>query len=758
MFDLGSAVGYLTLDTKGLESGFKKAEAGFKGFFDKSNKFGDRMSGLSSGLTNVGSAMTKGVTLPIIGAGSTMVAVASVFDSALSSIQAQTGATEEDMVGLEKVLDNIYKNNYGEGYEDIANSISKVKNSLGDISDEELQNVTESALALRDVFGVDVSESVRAVQALMKNFDITSEEAFDMIAEGFQNGLDFSNEFIDTLNEYSPQFKKMGLSAEDMFAIMQEGADTGAWNLDKVGDAMKELSIRVIDGSETTKTGFEQIGLNAEEMANKFAVGGESARSALQETVDALAAVEDPLQQNLAGVNLFGTMWEDLGPEVVLQMADIRDASYETAGAMDRLKDAKYDNLKSDLEELSRNFLSIAKDLGEILMPYVRDFVQRVQELVERFANMDEATQKVILAIAGVIALIGPLLSLFGQIAGIVSTVSGLIGGAGGLSAVMAALTGPIGLVIAAVGLLFAAWVTNFGGIRDATTSIFESISSIISSTWSFIVSLWDSNFLMLRTIVETWWTNLELYWGMIFDTISGIFEVFALVFQGDWQGAWDKVKEIFRNIFNTVVEILKNVLSLIIGIIINIGSSLYNAAKTAFGKVKEGFEYVWNLIMSWIGRVINDPVGTILDIGGALYDAGASIFQSLWDGLTSIWNQITSWVSDGISWLRSQVAFWESESSKINSGGGGSSRGGGAGRSVEQYHSAGIDYVPHDNYRSVLHEGEAVLTKQENEMRNKKYSDGDTFVFYSPEPIDEVTAAREFRRVKKEIAEDLLK
>ena len=92
---------------------------------------------------------------------------------------------------------------------------------------------------------------------------------------------------------------------------------------DRVGDAIKEMSIRVVDGSETTKDGFQALGLNADEMAAKFAAGGESAKEAFDQTISALAGMEDPLAQNTAGVNLFGTMWEDLGPEVVTQLASI---------------------------------------------------------------------------------------------------------------------------------------------------------------------------------------------------------------------------------------------------------------------------------------------------------------------------------------------------------------------------------------------------------------------------------------------------
>lgn len=62
-------------------------------------------------------------------------------------------------------------------------------------------------------------------------------------------------------------------------------------------------------------------------MAAKFAAGGDTAKTAFQDTVRALAAMEDPLEQNIAGTDLFGTMWEDLGPEAVAALAEIEEGA-----------------------------------------------------------------------------------------------------------------------------------------------------------------------------------------------------------------------------------------------------------------------------------------------------------------------------------------------------------------------------------------------------------------------------------------------
>lgn len=143
------------------------------------------------------------------------------------------------------------------------------------------------------------------------------------------------------------------------------------------------MSIRVIDGSDTTKEGFETIGLNADEMASKFAAGGDSAKEAFKQTIDALAGLEDPLAQNTAGVDLFGTMWEDLGPDAVTALADIKDGAYSTGEEMEKLKDIKYDDIGSVFEGLKRSVEVLIIPLGEQLIPLLSDLIQDVLPLIE---------------------------------------------------------------------------------------------------------------------------------------------------------------------------------------------------------------------------------------------------------------------------------------------------------------------------------------------------------------------------------------
>ncbi len=319
-----------------------------------------------------GVAIVAGTLFAAMGAGTgAAISFGTEYQKASNHIQASTGATKEEMESLKNVMSDVYANNFGEDMNDVADAVANVKRNIGG-TDEEIRDATEAALGFRDAFGYEVQESTRAAKALMDNFGISAKDAYDLMAKGAQNGLDYSGELIDNINEYSVQFGKAGLSAEDMFNIMQSGAESGAWNLDKIGDAVKELNIRLVDGSDTTAAGLEAIGMNADEVAKKMSQGGDTARETYRKVIQSLSEMDDKQAQNIAGVNLFGTMWEDLGPEVISHLADVDGAYSKAKGTMEEINKVQYDDAGAALETLKRKAeTSLLLPISEDIMPAV---------------------------------------------------------------------------------------------------------------------------------------------------------------------------------------------------------------------------------------------------------------------------------------------------------------------------------------------------------------------------------------------------
>lgn len=368
------------------------------------------------------------------------------YNSAVNDISAGTGLVGEELEGMSDVLKDVYGSNFGDSMEDAAAGITAVYKATG-LTDEALAETTKGAYALADTFGYDVTESARAAKAMMTNFGITGEEAMGLIAAGAQNGLDYSDELIDSINEYSVQFAKLGFSADDMFNIFQQGADSGAWNLDKVGDAVKEFSIRSIDGSKTTTEAFEALGLDADEMMATFAAGGDEATYAFQGVLSALMDMDDAVQRDAIGVSLFGTQWEDLGPEAMSALADINNEAYNTEDALQKINSVKYNNLTDAFEGIKRQaevsllplastianaFAQIAPVIGRLFeqlgpiieqvtadaMPFITEFLDGMMETLDEVLPMVLDLGKAILPVLSnlVKQLLPPLLNLIRQI------------------------------------------------------------------------------------------------------------------------------------------------------------------------------------------------------------------------------------------------------------------------------------------------------------------------------------------------------
>ena len=558
-----------------------------------SSKLG-KIGGVAAKAGKVAGAAFAAIGSAALAVGTKAVTGAVSFDQAMNQFAASTGIAESELSDYENTLKDIYTNNYGDSFEDVADAMAAVTQQMGDLDQASLQNITESAFTLRDTFGYDINESVRAANAMMTQFGISGDDAMNLIATGAQNGLDFSGELLDSISEYSVQFAKVGLDADDMFAIMESGAESGAFNLDKVGDAIKEMSIRVVDGSATTQEGFSAIGLNADEMAAKFAAGGDSAKEAFDQTIQALADMEDPLAQNQAGVALFGTMWEDLGPEVVTQLANIEDGAYATSDSMEELKDIKYDDLGSMMESLGRSVETLLLPLGEALIPLIQQIIEEILPVIEENLPLltDFISQLVSSLMPLVESLLPPIMDLFNLLLPILIQFIEQI-----LPPIIELLTTLLPPIMKLVETLlpplidlFAALITPLAEILsailppliDVINMLLEPIMALIDQLLPPLTELFKGLmpiFDALSPVIEFLGQLFSKVLGgaieAIMPIIEGVMDVFGGlidfitgVFSGNWEQAWNGIVDMFKGIFNLIPTIVEGIINRAIAII----------------------------------------------------------------------------------------------------------------------------------------------------------------------------------------------
>lgn len=541
--------------------------------------------------------MTKSVTAPLVAVGTAAIKFSSDSQDAFQQFAAATGAASNEMGKYKDMINDVYKDNFGESINDVAEAMATVNQNMSYLDDSALQRCTEYAYTLSDTFGVDVAESIRAADSLIKNYGVSAREAFNLMTQGMQSGLNFSDELFDNIDEYSVQFKKLGLDAEDMFSVFANGAQNGAFNLDKIGDAVKEFSIRAIDGSDTTKQGFEALGMNADEMAQKFGAGGKTAKEAFNEVIEGLASMDDPVAQSAAGVNLFGTMWEDLGPQVITSMSTASDAIDKSRESVEGLVNVKYDTLSGALGGLWRTIqVDVLQPIGNQLIPYVTKGISVIQKFTDKWNKLGPTTQKTVVKFAAVAASVGPVLMGFGKISTGISTMISSFGkvggaitrltGASGFSGIAKIMTGPFGIAAAAVAVAAILIYKNW----DRIAPIFQKIGQRFADFWKTVQPQLEPFINLVKEVAsylkETLEPVFKIVWkaagdyvvkffddvSVIIDGVLGVFEgvitFLTGVFQGNWEKAWNGIVQAVGSIFGTLESLVKTPLNAVINLV----------------------------------------------------------------------------------------------------------------------------------------------------------------------------------------------
>lgn len=561
------------------------------------NNVADVFAHAGEAFTAAGETLTKSVTAPLMAVGTAAIKFSSDSQDAFQQFAAATGTATEEMGKYKDMINNVYKDNFGESINDVAEAMATVNQNMSYLDDSALQRCTEYAYTLADTFDVDVAESTRAADALIKNYGVSAREAFNLMTQGMQSGLNFSDELFDNIDEYSVQFKKLGLDAEDMFSIFANGAENGAFNLDKIGDAVKEFSIRAIDGSDTTKQGFEALGMNADKMAEKFGAGGDTAKEAFNEVIKGLAEMDDPVAQSAAGVNLFGTMWEDLGPQVITSMSTASDAIDKSRESVEALVNTKYDTLSSALGGLWRTIqVDVLQPIGNQLIPYVTKGISYVQKFVTAWNTLNPATQKTIVKFAAVAAAVGPVMLGFGKVSSGAGTIISDFGkvdkaimkltGASGFSGITKIMTGPFGIaaagVITAAVLIYKNWdriepILQKTGQRfedfwntvqpqlepfieltkEAATYLQKTFGPVIDDVFSFAGEFIVGTFDLIGVGIDALLTMFE-----------GIISFLSGAFTTDWNAVWNGCKDFVGTAFSSLADMVKVPINAVIAIV----------------------------------------------------------------------------------------------------------------------------------------------------------------------------------------------
>lgn len=609
-------------------------------------------------------------------------------DDAMAKFQAQTGASSNEMSKFKNIARDVWSNNFGEDISDVADMMARVKQQMQGISDVDLKNVTEDLLTLRDTFGMDENETLRGAQQLMKQFGISAQEAFDLMATGAQNGLNKSDELGDNISEYSGKFKQAGYSAEEYFQLMQNGLDGGAYNLDKVNDSINEVTTRLVDG--TIEGALDSFDTKTQDVFKAWQEGRATQKDVVNAIVEDISKTTNEQEKLNKSATAFGTMGEDFNAGFIQSLTTVGNKYKDVQGAMEKVKDIANGGLKNALSGLGRTFLNSFTPIGEAITPILSGIIGlitvAIQGIQQGFAKVGDVISnvlskidtsgitkitsqvsevlapafdkvkdaidkmkialepiakdilaKIIEAIQNIVNQAQKILSVVGP--PILAIIKMVISNIVGLIPVITSILSIVGSVVSGI-ISFISMVISYVGSAISTIlsiimPIVQIIASIISNIWSLIV-----------TVATNIWGKISEVVSAIIQFASGLFQSISSIFES----IWNVIKGVFDNIGNIVQNVIDIIDSSFAGVkdtISNVFDDVWSKVKIVMDKVGNkisnvlhGIQNAWSGLKGFVGGVFNGIEVAVQSLVGSVKGMVNGVIGGI-NGAISIINKI---------------------------------------------------------------------------------------------------------------------
>lgn len=338
----------------------EEAEKATDGCAKSIDKFGKQTDDVAEKITSTGKIIKANLINTMVDAGKSL--ATNVFKDAVQGtlelqdaqqkLQASTGATARETAAYSQEMQNLYKGGYGDAIDEAASAMALVKQYTNETDPTKIKELAENGMALEDVFGMDLSESIRGADALVTNMGIDGKTAFDLMAKGAQNGLNKSGELADNLTEYSSLWAQAGFSAEEMFAILENGLNSGAYNLDKVNDYVKEFGNSLADGRIDDH--IKSFSAGTQDLVKKWHDGSATTKEVFQSVISDLASMKNEQEALTLASDTWSALGEDNAMKVITSLNNVNNSYKNVQGTMEKVKDIKYDSITNQWKVLGR--------------------------------------------------------------------------------------------------------------------------------------------------------------------------------------------------------------------------------------------------------------------------------------------------------------------------------------------------------------------------------------------------------------------
>lgn len=559
-------------------------------------------------------------------------------EAAGDKLAAQLGVGPAEAAELSKVSASVYKNAWGDSTETVNEAIRGVYKNIGDTSEAEggLEGITTKALALAETFDQDLNMATAAAGQLVRTgLAKDADEAFDIMTVGLQGAADKAGDLLETFNEYSTQFRRVGLDGQTATGLIAQGLKAGARDADQVADALGQFGERALAGGTAIDDAFKSIGLNSKDMAKKIGAGGAQAELALQMTMDAMRGTSSEQVKLNAAAALFGDPGNVLGKALFALDPATAAASAgmdKAAGAANKMADAVGDNPKAKLETFKR---TVMMELGEA-----------AGVLVKFGMENEGAVRPLMYALAGLAALVMTVKAAMM----VYSAVSTVVTAA---HAIMSASTWTVmgnWIRMNAIGLATYARIAGAAVLSAGTTAAAWVGSALVSiGTWVAAVvragAVAVGQFVMMAARAIAWAVVMAAQWliamGPVGWVIAAIVGLAALIILN-----WDKIKKWTGMAWDWVWGKIKSIGSAILGFITNM--PIVSFFLRHWDRIKSGTINKVVGLISFVRGLPGRITGAIGNLNNLLYNKGMDIVRGLWNGIQSMGE-----------WLRKTLIGW---------------------------------------------------------------------------------------------------
>lgn len=793
--NMGTAIAYLELDTSKFQKGFKSAYNDLKVFGDKSAKTEQKMKGLSSAFKTTGSVLTKNVTTPLVGVGAVAVKTGSDFEKAMSQVAATMGTTTDKIQNLSK-----YAEKMGATTAFSATEAAEGLNilAMSGLNAEEQMSALPDVLNLASAGALSLDTAASYVTGTIKGFSDSMDNATyytDLMAKGATlantnvNGL---GEALSQSAATASNYRQNAESATLSLLRLAEQNVTGAEAATALNRAMMDLYTPTDDAREL----LDELGISAYDAsgnARDFNDIVDELNSALSVMSDEEANAYKNTIFTTYGLQAFNKMTVSSTEKVNEFKQGLADAS----GSAMQQAQTQLDNLQGDVTLFKSALEGAGIAISKTIIPMLRDFVQGITNLVTKFNELSPEVQDKIVKFGLLVASIGPLFLILSKVVSIIATVikvfktvgtvittvktsidlvrvgyTGLATAMGGIPKIVAMVStafggmlAPVLAVVAVIGTLVAVFVYLWNtseSFRNFWINLWETIKEVVSNAWDAIGTFFTQtipnafNTFVNETIpnfiskVVNWFEQLPYNIGYAVGQMIGHIYLFG---QDCISWVTNELPVIIMGIIEWFATLPGRIWVWLSNVIVRIilwGLQLRAKAREVAKEFVTNFINFMKELPNKVWNIIKQIPQKVKEIGSQLKQAGKDIFNKLFNGIKSVGEDIIGWVSDFANSIKDFVSGIVDGFKSVVSGANDAKT---AAKSVNGSHANGLDYVPYNGYVAELHEGERVLTKQQNKEYNegKANSGGDTFNFYNTKP-DPYEYARQMKKAKKEL------